>query len=215
MPDHVRGSKLEGFIHEADWYATFCHLAGIDPTDHAAAAAAPALPPIDSLNVWPLITGTNSTSPRFEWALTPFRVDIKRDDMPHDAAYMLGGFKLLVGKVWQNGWCGQLHPNKTQPWNTWGPGQFLLCHYRRADKNKRGCLFDVINDPEERHDLSLEMPEKAEEIYAKMKEAQKTWYNPKRGFQGSARKPDPKACHVTKSTGFLGPWLNTSVTLVI
>jgi len=73
----------------------------------------------------------------------------------------------------------------------------------------------VINDPEERHDLAHEMPEKAEEIYAKMEEAQKTWYNPKRGFEGSERKPDHKACAVTKSTGFLGPWLNTSFALLI
>jgi len=29
LPPAVRGSKLQGFIHEADWYATFCHLAGV------------------------------------------------------------------------------------------------------------------------------------------------------------------------------------------
>ena len=26
LPDHVRGQTLGGFIHEADWYATFCRL---------------------------------------------------------------------------------------------------------------------------------------------------------------------------------------------
>jgi hypothetical protein len=31
-------------------YATYAHLAGVDPTDHMAAAAG--LPPIDSLNMW-------------------------------------------------------------------------------------------------------------------------------------------------------------------
>ena len=47
---------------EADWYGTFARLAGVDPTDHAAAASG--LPPIDSVDVWPLVTGANATSPR-------------------------------------------------------------------------------------------------------------------------------------------------------
>jgi arylsulfatase B len=45
-------------------YATFCALAGVDPTDTRAAAAG--LPPIDSLNLWPLLSGANPTSPRTE-----------------------------------------------------------------------------------------------------------------------------------------------------
>lgn len=44
-------------------YATFCHLSNLDPTDRRAAAAGD-VPPIDSLNVWPLISGANKTSPR-------------------------------------------------------------------------------------------------------------------------------------------------------
>lgn len=43
-------------------YSTFALLAGADPTDHRAAQYG--LPPIDSLNVWPLISGQNATSPR-------------------------------------------------------------------------------------------------------------------------------------------------------
>ena len=70
LPVAVRGKKLEGFIHECDWFATFCALAFVDPTDHAAAVASPPLPPIDSLNVWGLISGTNLTSPRTEWPVT-------------------------------------------------------------------------------------------------------------------------------------------------
>lgn len=48
-------------------YATFSALAGVDPTDEKAAAAG--LPPIDSLNLWPLISGANTTSPRTEVVL--------------------------------------------------------------------------------------------------------------------------------------------------
>ena len=27
----ARGARLGGFVHEADWLATFCHLAGVAP----------------------------------------------------------------------------------------------------------------------------------------------------------------------------------------
>ena len=52
--------------------ATFCFLAGVSAFDEKAAAATPPLPPVDSINMWGLISGANKTSPRREWALTPF-----------------------------------------------------------------------------------------------------------------------------------------------
>jgi len=202
LPNHLRGSKLEGFIHLADWWSTFCHLAGVDPTDHAAKRHG--LPPIDSFNMWPLITGRNTTSPRYEFPITPVGEDLLREDSGGDAAYMMGGFKLIVGFVLQDGWCGQEHPNASQPWDS-----FTSIHYctqgfdGTAEENRKlGCLFDVINDPEERHDLALEMPDKVEEIYNKMMDAQKNWFNPDRGT------PDPKACKVARKSGFWQPWLN-------
>merc|ERR1712176_1333088 len=58
------GSKLEGYAHIADWYATFAALAGVDPTDYKANVAN--LPPIDSLNLWPYLIGHEQSSPRTE-----------------------------------------------------------------------------------------------------------------------------------------------------
>ena len=55
LPEKMRGQKTDGYIHLTDWYATFCYLAGVDPTDEEAAKAK--LPPIDSMNMWPLISG--------------------------------------------------------------------------------------------------------------------------------------------------------------
>lgn len=43
-------------------YATFAALAGVDPTDHLANESG--LPPIDSLNVWPFLSGQEASSPR-------------------------------------------------------------------------------------------------------------------------------------------------------
>jgi hypothetical protein len=46
---------------------TFAFLAGVDPTDHRAAAAG--LPGIDGVNLWPRLSGTNTSAPRLElWA---------------------------------------------------------------------------------------------------------------------------------------------------
>ena len=59
LPEKMRGKKTEGYIDLADWYVTFSALADVNPTDERAAAAK--LPPIDSLNVWLLISGQNST----------------------------------------------------------------------------------------------------------------------------------------------------------
>ena len=64
LPASVRGTPVDGLISVADWYTTFCALAGVDPTDHKAAAAG--LPPVDGLNMWPLLSGQNGTSPRDE-----------------------------------------------------------------------------------------------------------------------------------------------------
>ena len=65
-------------------YGTLAALAGVDPTDHSAAASG--LPPIDSVNVWPMVIGENSTSPRHELLV--------------DANCLIqGDMKILRGKV--------------------------------------------------------------------------------------------------------------------
>jgi arylsulfatase I/J len=51
--------KFEGMVHVADWFATFAALAGIDdPSDPGAVQHG--LPDIDSINMWPALTGENS-----------------------------------------------------------------------------------------------------------------------------------------------------------
>ena len=50
--------KFEGMMHVADWFATFAALAGIDdPSDPGAVQHG--LPDIDSINMWPALTGEN------------------------------------------------------------------------------------------------------------------------------------------------------------
>eukprot|EP01060_Flectonema_neradi_P015829 TRINITY_DN22473_c0_g1_i1.p1 TRINITY_DN22473_c0_g1~~TRINITY_DN22473_c0_g1_i1.p1 ORF type:complete len:537 (+),score=95.68 TRINITY_DN22473_c0_g1_i1:45-1613(+) len=191
------GGTLEGFIHECDWWATFCYAAGVSPDDSKAAANN--LPGIDSHNMWDLITGKNTTSPRYEWSLTPLGESLSRSSDGGDAAYMSEGrYKLIVGKIRQAGWCGQIHPNTTQPWDSMK--DILECPYL---DNKPGCLFDILADPNEHEDLATKMPEKAREIYAKMLAAEKEWFNPNRG-----KADDPRACAIAQSSGYWQPYLD-------
>merc|ERR1712066_127129 len=99
LPQAVRGTKQEGLMAGWDWYATYAALAGVDPTDKKAAAAG--LPPHDSHNLWPLLSGQNSTSPRFE---LPIGAEHEVGGLIHN------GYKIVLGKNSQAGWAGPVYP---------------------------------------------------------------------------------------------------------
>ena len=114
----MRGQKTEGYIHLADQSATLCGLAGIDPTDEEAAKAK--LPPIDSLDVWPLISGQNTTSPRTD-------IPISYDTL------ISGDYKIITGDVEYGVCTGPQFPNTT----TTSKQIHVTAHC--GD----GCLFDI------------------------------------------------------------------------
>ena len=92
-------------VSVADWLGTLARLAGDpDPTDHKAAGAVPAVPPIDSVDVWPLVIGANTTSPRTVLPVDPSTI-------------LVGRHKLIVtpGHTFVNaaGWTGPIYPNST------------------------------------------------------------------------------------------------------
>ena len=80
----MSGQKTDDCIHLTNWYATFCYLAGVDPTDEEAAKAK--LLPIDSMNMWPLISGQNSTS---------LRTDIPASNF----TLISGDYKIITGSL--------------------------------------------------------------------------------------------------------------------
>ena len=55
LPPKARGTRMEHFMHMADWFATFAFLAGASADDPNAASSG--LPPPDSVNAWAHITG--------------------------------------------------------------------------------------------------------------------------------------------------------------
>eukprot|EP00051_Salpingoeca_urceolata_P017179 m.232547 g.232547 ORF g.232547 m.232547 type:complete len:501 (+) comp18884_c0_seq1:111-1613(+) len=73
VPAHRRGTQVEHSIHIADWWVTFCRLAGVaDCTDNAEG-----VPGLDSVDVWPLLSGTNTSAPRVETVVHLLQVNGK------------------------------------------------------------------------------------------------------------------------------------------
>ena len=181
LPEKMRGQKTDGYIHIADWYSTFCNLAGVDPTDERAAEAK--LPPIDSLNMWPMISGQNATSPRV--------------DIPATFSTLISGdYKILQGDVKQAGWTGPQYPNLTNP----AGGIKTVEHCGDG-----GCLYNIKDDPEERVNLATKMPDVLKEMQQKLAKYQATFFNPTRGKQPAV------ACQAVmdKYKGFWGPFIST------
>ena len=178
LPEAMRGTKTEGYIHLADWYGTFCGLAGVDATDARAAAAN--LPPVDSMDMWPLLSGQNTTSPRMD-------VPISNETL------ISGDYKILVGDVPQAGYTGPMYPNTSH-----AEGINL-----KAQCGDTGCLYNIKTDPEERNNLADAMPEMLKGMRSKLAKYQATYFNPKRGILW------PGACEVAtnKYGGFWGPFL--------
>jgi len=132
LPEKMQGQKTDGYIHLAEWYGTFSKIAGVDPTDDRAAKAK--LPPVDSFNMWPLISGETTTSPRTDVPISIYTL-------------ISGDYKILTGDVPQAGWTGPQYPNLTNP----NDGIYDIEHCSDS-----GCLYNIKQDPEERKSLASE-----------------------------------------------------------
>jgi len=158
LPAQQRGTKLAGassYIHLCDWFCTFSKLAGGDCTDAAGDAAG--LPSPDSLDMWPMISGANATSPRAEWMLSPINPGDVGNRGINDAGYIMGAYKLLLNDVPQASWCGPSYPNNSVVWDTWSTVERCTVNAtaptgarrRGSEVPKKGCLFNIIEDPTE------------------------------------------------------------------
>jgi arylsulfatase I/J len=158
LPSAVRGSKLEGYIHIADWYATFCGLAAVDPSDDIQG-----IPAIDSLDMWPYLAGDVSASPRNEIAI----------NMP--AALISGDYKLMGGAYFafrqRPAW-----PDETSCCEASCQTQFTtdMCGTVQDPR----CLFNIRNDPNEEINLFESEPEIAARMLARIQELNAESFEP-------------------------------------
>lgn len=115
LPAAVRGTVLHEPIHVTDWYSTFCSLAGVSADD-----AAPGVPPVDAMDMWPLLTGAVRASPRTEVPLSSYSIIVGRYKLVNKSAFTDSWDKscharptpavcrlgFWTGPVWPVGSCG-------------------------------------------------------------------------------------------------------------
>ena len=173
--------------------ATFCDLASVIPSDHAAAAAG--LPPVDSLSMVSYLRGDLRTSPRTE--LQPdSNVLLRVDPTNSSRLWKLFGSGFTSTPQGATGWAcfpGPVYPNATNP----GCRSDGNC-----DKELGGCLFELNSDASEHADVAAIEDEVMKSMIARLGALQASLFTPDRGQM------DERACEqVLANGGFYGPWL--------
>ena len=197
LPAAMRGTTIDGLMHITDWHVTFAALAGAtDPTTDARAAAK-GLPPVDSLDMWQMVSGANSTSPRVELPLsgsgngTSLKGTALIVTCPASSACPAskGRFKLVRGTMSNGAWPGVTTPNGTDATASVDCGH--------------GCLFDLDADPTEHFDLAAHKTTLVQHMRHLAAAYDETVYQ----SPGSAKAdPAAKVAARTKYGGFWGPW---------
>ena len=142
LPDEMRGKDISGFIHVADWYPTFCKLAGVDPDDSGEGRYA-----VDGVDVWPILSGqTNQTSHKS--IVLGFNFT---NSFPDQGSLIMGDYKLIVGP--------QVY-GKRNPCDTlmYSPLDYPCSNGTLAPDCSPNCLYNIIEDPLEKNDLSATQP---------------------------------------------------------
>jgi len=201
LPQAVRGTKSEALMASWDWYATFAGLAGADPTDAKAAKAG--LPPHDSIDQWPVLSGAASS------ARTRLEIGSNEggDTNRKKGATLVGGlikppYKLVLGTgpgdtLDYAGWPGPQSPNAT------GTPKYSDMTEVCGRTPSTGCLFDIFADPSETVNLASEKHKVFNDMLAEIDDIQETVFSPHRGVE------DEAACEkaLGEYGGFWGPWL--------
>lgn len=203
VPESVRGTKQTGLMAAWDWFATIAGLAGVqDITDRRGEAAG--LPPVDSLDMWPLLSGQAAESPRTELAIGDPAVPASDPSFRIGAATLVGAliqgkYKIIVGQLESSGWTGPMYPNVSFSGN---PATDWL--HTCGNTSDTGCLYDIFQDPNEHVNIAQQEPEVFARMLARVDELQKSVFSPDRGSV------DFQACKVANSQhgGFWGPWVD-------
>ena len=139
LPSSMRGKTSEGVIHIADWYPTFCKMAGVDPSDSGTGKFS-----VDGLDVWQIISGENVTTQHEEIVLG---YNFSYNANP-TGAIMVGDYKLIVGS--QGHLCDTL---------MYSPLDYPCNNGPEGNDCDPYCLYNVAKDMEEKNDLSKSEPD--------------------------------------------------------
>ena len=188
IPGVMRGKSSDGFIHIADWYTTFCNLAGMDPTDSGEGKF-----DVDGMDVWPIITGSNATTQHKEIVLG-FNYSSK-------GAIISDKYKLIVGS--QGDTCDHL---------MWSPLDYPCSDGPKGEDCEPYCLYDIVGDPGEKENLVDKEPEILKDMLSKYNAYSKESRDMQdQGYHDDGSLPVLKdACkYMAKQGGYWRPWKNT------
>lgn len=205
LPAARRGVVDGGLSHIVDYYATFAGLAGVPADDPHGPE-----PVIDSLDLWPWLSGAVPASPRDAPGVVTVIDHSRYRPNVTTGAIVKGGYKLLVGGSFSSGeapalgewaasWYGAFSPNAS---------------FHRANSTavyacppSAPCLFDLAADPGEHTDLSAALPAVTRDMAAAFAALDDTYHPPTVG-------PAPQlaamcaAARAAAPTGkvFITPW---------
>ena len=183
----MRGKTSEGFIHIADWYPTFCKMAGVDPSDSGTGKL-----PVDGLDVWRIISGENATTQHEEIVLGY--------NYSNTGAIIVGEYKLIVGK--QKRGCDSI---------MFSPLNYPCTKGTEGNDCDPYCLYNIVEDPGERQDLTQTKPDilkmMVDRYNSHAKEPQDML---DQGYHSEKDLPkDDKACeYMEQHGGYWQPWVN-------
>ena len=195
LPARAQGDTVDGLMHICDWYATFASLAGYSPGDSAKGAAYP----VDAIDMWPLLTGGVSTSPRTE-VVVGFNFTHSH---PLQGALIVGTHKLIVG----------LQGYNADDSLSWTPPDFPCSKVKGGPDCDPYCVFDVYADPREMHDLSGNASVLGPLLarYKQLGDEPVDWHD-RAGSKPGGRTPDDNkdatCAYMTQRGGFWRPWHN-------
>jgi arylsulfatase B len=188
VPTARWGKTADGNIHVADWMATILTLAGLEVTEDD-----PAVPKVDSIDVWPVIVGTSDGhGPRNEIPLRYSDTD--------NVAIIVGDFKLVKGRNAGGG----LH---------WGPNfpNASGTPVMNDSSCVEGCLFNLTADEGEYHNLKGELPDTYTALEQRILEIGIGVYqsdeNGTYDYDGAIRAAKQRF-NVSASGWWWGPWLS-------
>jgi arylsulfatase B len=177
----MRGANLTQPTHIADWYGTFCRLAGVDPSDDQ-----PGVFPIDSLDLMPLLTGANMSA--------------TRETIVIGHEFPLGKTRTLMGAVIHRGWKLIVGPQSYSDYR----GPMYPCTPAIAAPNcQPDCFFDLSLDPFERVDRAKDPS------VAQQKQILQEIYNAERNSFQNMTVDEEGFEHAIEQLyfGYMGPWL--------
>ncbi len=229
IPAARRGSTITDLTAMEDLYTTYCGLAGVSAQDAKAKAAG--LPPVDGLDLWPLLSGANTTGPRTEvWLGSGGAGDTDNSKSPIVQAYIRAdGYKVLWGNVIENAWTGPFYracvsrglgrplylvaPRSCPPYAPSPPALSPspaanattsgcdTCPLDCGTIDKPACLFNVLEDPTEHGNVAEANPDIVAAMSARLKELTTGIFAPDRGEPATSL---PCEASASKWGGFVG-----------